>query len=57
MLQTKVVEKIKKNILCSVTFSPQKIMPFKRKCRRLLYSRKGHKWQYNKAYALCVLDN
>jgi len=29
MFQTKVVEKIKTNILCSVTFPP-KIVPFKR---------------------------
>jgi len=45
-LQTKVVEKIKTQILCSVTFFFSKILPFMRKCGKLLYSGEGHRWQY-----------
>jgi hypothetical protein len=45
IFQTKVVEKIKTHILCSVTF-------FRKSCRlwdnvgKILQSRTGHKWQY-----------
>ena len=47
MFQTKVVEEIKTHILCSVTFFfLSKIVPFVRKCRKILWSRTGHRWQY-----------
>jgi len=44
MFQTKVVEKIKTHMLRSVTFS--KIVPFMRKCGKILQSGAGHRWQY-----------
>jgi len=44
---TKVVEKVKKHILCSVTFS----------CKHGVYGQTGPRWQCNSAHALCVPDN
>jgi len=32
-----------------------KIEPFMRKCGKILWSRAGHRWQYNTAHALCML--
>jgi len=48
MFQTKFVEKIKTHILCSITFFffPPKIVPFMRKCGKILYSLADHRWQY-----------
>jgi hypothetical protein len=34
-----------------------KIVPFMRQCGKIWYSRTGHRWQYNTAHALCMLDN
>jgi hypothetical protein len=56
MFQTKVIDKIKTRILLSVTFSP-KIMPFMRYCGKIRYSPTGHRWQYNTAHALGMVDN
>ena len=55
MFQTKVVEKIKTHILCSVTL-------FRKSCRLWVNvekygSRTGHRWQYSKANAFCMLDD
>jgi hypothetical protein len=33
-----------------------KMMPFMR-CGKIWYSRTGHRWHYNTAHALCMLDN
>ena len=44
MFQTKVLQKIKTHIFCSVTFFPPKIVPFKWK--NIVQSRTGHRWQY-----------
>ena len=46
MFQTKVVEKIKINILCSVTFF-SKIVPFNEKMWKILYFGAYHWWQYD----------
>jgi len=35
MFQTRVVEKIKTHVLCSVTFLFSKIVPFMRKCGKI----------------------
>jgi len=53
MFQTKVVEKIKTRILCSVTFFP-KIVPFMGK--GINYSRAGQTTDDNMAHAHCMLD-
>ena len=53
MLQTKVVEKIKTHILCSVTFFPN-MVPFVRKCGK--YCGAGQATD-NTAHARCMLDN
>jgi len=45
MLQTKVVDEIKIHILCPITLF-SKILPFRRKCGKILYSRTGRRWQY-----------
>ena len=34
-----------------------KIVPFLRQCGKIWWSRRGHKWQYNSAHALGLLDN
>jgi hypothetical protein len=34
-----------------------KIVPFMRLCGKIWYSQTGHRWQYNTAHALCMLDN
>jgi hypothetical protein len=52
----KFVEKIKTHILCSPHFC-SKILPFMGSCEKVWYSQKGHRWQYNTAHALCMLDN
>ena len=46
MFQTKVAEKIKTHISCSVTFFFSKIVPFMRKSGNILWNRAGHRWQY-----------
>jgi hypothetical protein len=33
-----------------------KIVPFMRQCGKIWYSQTGHRWQYNMAHALCMLD-
>ena len=45
MFQTNVVEKIKTHILWSLYFF-SKIVPFMRKCGKILQSGAGHRWQY-----------
>jgi hypothetical protein len=46
---TKVIEKIKTHILCSVTLF-SKIAQFMRKCRKICWRLKGHKWRHNMAH-------
>ena len=47
MFQTKVVEKNKTHILCSVTFFSSKIVPFMRKCgEKNIYCRAGQATDY-----------
>jgi len=55
MFETKVVDKIKTRILCSVTFFP-KIMLFMRKCGKIWQRRAGLRWMYNTAHAHCMTD-
>ena len=46
MFQTKFREKIKTHVLCSITFFfPKEIVPFMRKCGKILYSWTGHRWK------------
>jgi len=52
MFQTKVVERIKTHFVFSDFFL--KIVPFIRKCGKILYSRAGHR--DNMAHAYCMLD-
>jgi hypothetical protein len=54
MLQTKAVEKIKTHFKLN-NFFLKKIVPFMR-CGKTLYSRAGHRWQYNAAHVHCMLD-
>jgi len=58
MFRTELLGKNKRHILCSANI-------FGKSCRlsdnvgkkiRVLYSQTGHKWQYNTAHALCMLD-
>jgi len=51
MFRTKVVEKIKTYILCSVTFF-SKIVPFFRYCRK--YCKAGQVTHANTAHAHCI---
>ena len=51
---TEGVEKIK---IFYVLLLYQKMAPYVRKCGKILYSQTGHRWQYNMAHALCMLDN
>jgi len=44
MFQTKVAEKIKTHILCSVTFSRNSCR-LRDNVEKILYSRTGHRWQ------------
>jgi len=52
LFQTKVVEKIKTYILCSITFFRKSCRVWE--CRKTLYS---HRWKFNTVHALCMLDN
>jgi len=55
MFQTKVIEKIKTRILCSVTFfPPSKIVSFMGK--GVNYCRAGQATDDNMAHAHCMLD-
>ena len=53
IFQTKVVEKIKTRILCSVTFF-QKIVPFVVECRKTWWSQRGCRWQYGEGVACWI---
>jgi len=56
MFQTSVVEiKPKDKFYVQQFVFSLKIMPFMRKCGKIWYSRKGHRWQYNRAHALFIL--
>jgi len=35
----------------------QKIVPFMKKCGIVWHSQTGYRWKYNRAHALCILDN
>jgi len=54
MLQTKVVEKIKTHVLCSVS-PPPKIVPCVGQCGKI-YCRACEATNVNMAHAHCVLD-
>jgi len=56
MLQTRVVEKIKTHILCSITFF-QKLCCLWDNVEKIWYSQTGHRWQCNSAHALSMLDD
>jgi len=47
MFQIKVAQKIKTHFVFSNFPPPPKIVPFMRKCGKTLYSRAGHRWQYD----------
>jgi len=51
----KCCRKTKEHVFCSIIFF-WNIVPFMRKCGKIFYSRKGHRWQYNRAHSLCILD-
>ena len=51
-LRIKAEEKIKTNILCSVTFFRKSLYEIKQKMSRL----RGHKWRHNMAHTRCMLD-
>jgi len=53
---TEVVEKIKKEIICSINFSQQSCH-LRNNVQKLWYSQAGHSSQYNMAHALCMLDD
>ena len=55
MFRTKVVEKIKTHILCSVTFFFRKNMLFMMQCGNMLY-RAEQATDYKMALAHCLLD-
>ena len=55
--QIKVVDKIKTQILCSVTFSPRKSYRLWHNVEKYGTRRAGQATQDNTAHALCVLDN
>jgi hypothetical protein len=46
MFQTKVVERIRTHIFCSITFFFPTIVPFMRQWGKIQYSGAGHRWQY-----------
>jgi len=54
-LQTEVVEKLITHFIYSRIFA--QIVPGTIKCRKVWYSRTGHRWQYNVAHALCMPGN
>jgi hypothetical protein len=56
MFQAKFIQKIKTHILCSITFF-RKSFRLWDNVEKTWYSQTGHRWQYNKAHALCMLDN
>jgi hypothetical protein len=33
-----------------------KIVQFRKQCGKIWYSQTGHRWQYNTAHALCMLE-
>jgi hypothetical protein len=56
MFQTKVVEIIKTHITL-MSSNVLTVVLFERKCGKIWQSHTGHRWQYNTAHALCMLDN
>jgi len=52
LFQTKAVGKIKTHFMFNNYLS--KIVPLMTKCIKMLYSRKGHRWQYDVARALWI---
>jgi len=55
--QPKVIEKIKTHLLCSIHSLPRKSCHLWDNVEKYGKSRKGRRWQYNTAHALCVLGN
>ena len=49
-------EKSKHTFYIKCLFSPKSV-PFMRKCRKLWWSQRGHKWQYHMTHPRCMLDN
>jgi len=57
IFQTKVCGKNKKTYtLCLITFFSRKSCGLLGNAEEILYSRSGHRWQYNTAHAHCMLD-
>ena len=56
MFQTKFVEKIKTHILFLQISSSERRAIYEIMWK-IRYSQTGHRWQYDMAHALCVLDN
>jgi len=56
MLQTKFTEKIKRHIL-RLKISSSESRVIYEIMWTIWYSETGHRWQYDSAHALCVLDN
>ena len=56
VFQTKLVDKIKIRISYSVTFSSENRVLYEVMYKSLL-RRRGHRWQYDTAHALFMLDN
>ena len=57
MFQIKVVEKVKTDILCSVTFFFLPKIMLCMRCGKIWYSQTGSRWRYNTAHALGMPDN
>ena len=54
MFQTKVVEKFKTHILCSVTFFENRAVY--EIMSTIWWNLRGHKWRHNMAHTRCMLD-
>jgi hypothetical protein len=55
MFSTKLIEKIKTHVLCSITFLSL-IVSFMKECRKMWWSHSGHKWRHNMAHTSSVID-
>jgi len=58
VLQTKVVQKVKTHILCSITTPPPNSAVYE-VCAKIWWSQTGHRWQYNMAQGtvICMPGN
>ena len=51
------IEKFERHILSSINFLPENHAVYEIMSKNTVYSRAGHRWQYNTAHAPCMLDN